>query len=143
MGEEVPFPVAEEPWTREQAEALLRAVEELFHKVDIDGLVNGFTPDCVFRFGEMPEQTGREAVRALFEARMARQQDYRLSKTLLALDGNRLANSWEGTWTDRESGKKMAGFGVEVWVMRDGMIARWDASFSVWEQGGPRRPAVT
>ena len=142
MGGEAPFPMGEDPWTHAQAQALLRAVEDLFHKVDIDGLVNGFTTDCVFRFGELPEQTGRDPLRQLFERRFARQQGYRLAKTLLALDGNRLANSWEGTWTDKESNKSMAGFGVEVWVMRDGMIARWDASFSVWEQAGPRRSAV-
>ena len=36
----------------------------------------------------------------------------------------------------------MAGYGVEIWRMRDGMIARWDASFSVWEEGGARKSSV-
>jgi hypothetical protein len=40
------------------------------------------------------------------------------------------------------TGKKMAGYGVEIWRMRDGMIARWDAAFSVWEEGGERISAV-
>ena len=53
----------------------------------------------------------------------------------MALDGNVLANTWEGTWTDRETGKAMAGRGVEVWAMRDGMIAVWDAAFNIWEHG--------
>jgi hypothetical protein len=36
----------------------------------------------------------------------------------------------------------MAGRGVEVWRMRDGMIAVWDAAFNVWEQGGQRQSPV-
>lgn len=136
------FPAGEETWTEDQANALLRAVEDIFHRVDIDALVKGFTEDCVFRFSEQPEQRGRAALRKLFEARLSRQKNYRLKKTLHALRGNVLANTWEGTWEDRNSGKRMAGYGVEVWRMRDGMIARWDASFSAWEEGGERKSAV-
>ena len=62
--------------------------------------------------------------------------------TLLALEGNVLANVWEGTWEDRDSGKKMAGRGLETWRMRDGMINVWDAAFNVWEEGGERKSAV-
>ena len=136
------FPRGESPWSREQAEGLLRVVEDMFHRRDIEALVNGFTDDCVVRFAEQPERRGREALRALFSARLARQRDYRLAKTLLALDGNVLANSWEGTWRDSASGKAMRGRGVEVWRMRDGMIAEWDAAFNVWEDGGERRSPV-
>jgi hypothetical protein len=57
----------------------------------------------------------------------------------MALDDNVLANTWEGTWEDRETGRAMAGRGVEVWTMRDGMIAVWDAAFNIWEQGGERK----
>lgn len=63
---------------------------------------------------------------------------YRLKKTLLGLDRDVLANVWEGTWEDRDSGILMAGRGLEVWRMRDGMIAVWDAAFNVWPQDGPR-----
>lgn len=139
---EIKFPKGEEPWNEEQVDALLRIVEDIFHRTDIDALINGFTENCVFRFAEQPEQHGREALRRLFEARMSRQKNYRLKKTNLALQGNRLANMWIGTWQDRVTGKKMEGHGVEVWVMRDGMIAEWDAAFNVWEAEGERRSAV-
>jgi nuclear transport factor 2 (NTF2) superfamily protein len=139
---EIAFPTGEDPWTWDQAEALIRLVEDMFHRVDVNALVNGFTEDCVFRFADQPEQRGREALRKLFSARLARQQDYRLKKTVLAIEGNRLANKWEGTWTDRNTGKDMAGFGVEVWVMRDGKIADWQAAFNVWEAGGERGSSV-
>jgi hypothetical protein len=65
-----------------------------------------------------------------------------LKKTLLALEGNVLANVWEGTWKDRDTGKEMAGRGIEVWRMRDGMIVEWDAAFNVWHEGGPRTSPI-
>lgn len=136
------FPKGQGRWTKSQANRLLRAVEDMFHRRDVEALVNGFTEDCVVRFAEQPERRGRAALRQLFTARLARQKDYRLAKTLLALDGNVLANSWEGTWVDRRTGQSMAGRGVEVWAMRDGMIAVWDAAFNIWEQGGERASLV-
>jgi nuclear transport factor 2 (NTF2) superfamily protein len=138
----VRFPKGAGRWTVEQATALLRAVEEMFHRVDVEALVHGFTEDCVFRFAEQPERRGRPAIREFFAARLARQKNYRLKKTLLALDGNALANVWEGTWEDRDTGKKMAGRGLEVWRMRDGMIAVWDAAFNIWQEGGPRTSPI-
>src|SRR5437868_14620717 len=63
------FPKGEDAWTREQVNAVLRAVEDMFHRRDVDALVKGFTEDCVVRFAEQPERRGREALRALFTAR--------------------------------------------------------------------------
>src|SRR5262245_12089154 len=136
------FPKGEGRWTRQQADALLRAVEDMFHRVDVEALVHGFTDDCVVRFAEQPERRGRQALREFFSARLTRQKDYRLKKPLLALEGNVLTNVWEGTWEDRVTGKKMAGRGLEVWRMRDGMIAVWDAAFNVWEVDGPRSSPI-
>jgi hypothetical protein len=31
----------------------------------------------------------------------------------------------------------MQGRGTEFWVMQADQIARWDATFNAWEQGGP------
>src|SRR6266581_1826185 len=138
MAKKLRFPKGEGRWTKTQANALLRAVEDMFHRTEIDALVHGFTEDCVVRFAEQPERRGRQALRELLTARLARQKNYRLKKTLLGLDRNVLANVWEGAWEDRASGKLMAGRGLEVRRMRDGMIAVWDAAFNVWEQDGPR-----
>jgi nuclear transport factor 2 (NTF2) superfamily protein len=136
------FPTGEDTWTKGQVDTLLRAVEDMFHRRDVEALVNGFTEDCVVRFSELPERRGRGALRELFTARLARQRNYRLKKTCLALEGNVLANVWEGIWEDRDTGKPMAGRGLEVWTMRDGKIAVWDAAFNVWEEGGERRSPV-
>ena len=136
------LPKGEGRWMKVQANALLRAVEDMFHRRDIDALVNGFTEDCVFRFAEQPEQRGRDPLRKFFTARLERQKNYRLKKTLFALDRNLIANLWEGTWDDTNTGKQMTGRGLEVWRMRDGMIAVWDAAFNVWEQGGERKSSI-
>jgi hypothetical protein len=41
-----------------------------------------------------------------------------------------MSNIWEGEWEDAATGQRMKGFGVEVWTMRDGRIAVWEASFN-------------
>ncbi len=119
------------PRTLEEARRLVKHVEALFMPWNIDALVAGFTEDCVVRFGNVPQFTGREALRAFFTARSARQKGYRLTKQLRGFTGDTLTNSWEGAWQDAETGVAMKGFGVEFWQMRDGRIALWEAAFNV------------
>jgi ketosteroid isomerase-like protein len=66
------------PRTADEARALVRHVESLFMPWNIDALVDGFTEDCVVRFGTVPEFRGRDALRAFFAARSAKQKGYRL-----------------------------------------------------------------
>jgi nuclear transport factor 2 (NTF2) superfamily protein len=70
-------------------------------------------------------------------ARFARTKGYRLKKTLHCVMGDTLANSWEASWEDAKTGKSMLGRGTEIWIVRDGRIAQWDATFNAWEKGGP------
>jgi hypothetical protein len=49
---------------------------------------------------------------------------------LRTLDGARLTNVWDGSWRDAETGAAMTGFGIEVWTMREGRIAAWEAAFN-------------
>ena len=98
---------------------------------NIDALVDGFTEDCVVRFGTVPEFRGRESLREFFTARSAKQNVYRLTKQFRSLSGDTIANVWSGEWQDAESGLPMKGFGVETWQMREGRIAVWEAAFNV------------
>jgi nuclear transport factor 2 (NTF2) superfamily protein len=98
---------------------------------NVDALVDGFTEDCVVRFGTLPPFRGREVLRTFFANRSGRQKNYRLTKQFRTLMADTITNSWEGSWEDTEIGLAMKGFGVEVWVMRDGRIAVWDAAFNV------------
>jgi nuclear transport factor 2 (NTF2) superfamily protein len=118
------------PRSADEAEALVKHVESLFTPWNIDALVGGFTDDCVVRFGTVPEFRGCEALRAFFTARSGKQKHYRLKKSFRTLMDDTITNVWEGEWKDAESGIVMRGFGVEVWVMRDGKIAVWEAAFN-------------
>jgi nuclear transport factor 2 (NTF2) superfamily protein len=118
------------PRTVEECRAFVAQVESLFMPWNIDALVAGFTEDCVVRFGILPEFSGREALRAFFLARSARQKGYRLNKQFRALMGDVMTNIWNGEWEDAMTGRRMKGFGVEVWTMRGGRIAIWETAFN-------------
>jgi nuclear transport factor 2 (NTF2) superfamily protein len=120
------------PQTAEEARAFVARVESLFMPWDIPGLLAGFTDDCVVRFGDMPEFRGKAALEKLFRGRSERQKGYRLRKEFRALMDDTIANYWEGEWEDR-----MTGRGVEIWVMRNGKIAVWEAAFNTNEIGKP------
>ncbi len=131
------------PQTLDEARAFVAHVQSLFMPWDIPGLLAGFTEDCVVRFGDLPETRGKAALEQLFRGRSERQKDYRLKKELRALTGDTIANYWEGEWQDRTTGKAMAGRGVEIWLMRDGKIAVWEAAFNFNEVDRPSAMGLT
>jgi ketosteroid isomerase-like protein len=87
---------ARNPRTVEEARAFVKHVESLFMPWDVEGIVAGFTDDCVVCFGDVPEFQGKAELTRFFRARSARQKGYRLRKELRALMGDVLANYWEG-----------------------------------------------
>jgi len=119
------------PRTVEDARAFVKHVESLFMPWNINALVDGFTEDCIVRFGTVVEFRGRESLRAFFTARSRRQKNYRLTKQLRTIAGDTLTNVWHGAWEDAETATPMKGFGVEVWTLRDGKVAVWEAAFNV------------
>ena len=125
------------PRTVEEARTFVAHVQSLFMPWDIEGLLAGFTEDCVVKFGDLPELRGKAALETLFRSRRERQKDYRLRKEFRALMEDRIANYWEGEWEDRVTGARMTGRGVEIWHLRDGRIAVWEAAFNVNETGKP------
>jgi nuclear transport factor 2 (NTF2) superfamily protein len=129
-GQSIRKEVDRSPRTSDEARAFVAHVESLFMPWNIDALVAGFTEDCVVRFGVIPEFRGREALRKFFEARQAKQKGYRLRKQFRALMIDVMSNVWDGEWEDADTGRRMKGFGVEVWTMRDSKIALWEASFN-------------
>jgi uncharacterized protein len=129
--------------TWSEARQLVQAVEDVFNAADLDAIGQGFTDDAVARFADFPEMRGRDAIMQFLTARFARTQGYRLTKRLQVLTGNRLANTWDASWTDAVTGKPMLGRGTEIWEIRDRRIAVWDATFNAWEKGGkPMTPVV-
>src|SRR5260370_17892872 len=131
------------PQTFDEARAFVAYVEAPVMPWNIAGRVVGFSEDCVVRFGDLPEFRGKAALEQLFRSRSERQKDYRLRKELRALSGDTIANYWDGEWEDRATGKRMAGRGVEIWLMREGKIAVWDAAFNFNEVGKPSAMGLT
>jgi nuclear transport factor 2 (NTF2) superfamily protein len=119
------------PKSLEEARAFVKHVESLFMPWNVEGIVAGFTEDCVVRFGDLPEFRGRAELEKFFRARAARQRGYRLRKELKALAGDTIANTWTGEWEDSQTKAKMTGYGVEIWTMRGGKIAVWEAAFNM------------
>jgi hypothetical protein len=66
----------------------------------------------------------------LFHRAQREAERFRLKKSFRTLINDTITNTWEGEWQDAESGAVMRGFGVEVWAMRDGKIAAWEAAFN-------------
>ncbi|MSP01539.1 MAG: nuclear transport factor 2 family protein [Acetobacteraceae bacterium] len=122
-------------WT--EARHLVQAVEDVFGAADLVAIEAGFTEDAVARFADFPEMRGRAEIMRFLTARFTRTRGYKLTKTLHVLTGNRLANTWDASWTDAQTGKSMVGRGTEIWTLRGRRIAVWDATFNVWEKGGP------
>jgi len=120
-----------------EARELVQAVEDAFNAADLTAIADGFTEDAIARFADFPEMDGRSEIMQFLTARFARTQGYKLTKKLQVLTGNRLANSWDASWTDAKTAKPMLGRGTEIWILRGRRIAVWDATFNVWEKGGP------
>lgn len=129
--------------TREQALKMVQMAEDTFGRGDVESIISGFTDDVVVRFADVPEMKGKTAAEKFLRARFARQKNYRLTKVLRVLDGNMIGNFWDGQWEDAKTGKIMLGRGTEFWTVRDGKIAVWEATFNVWEQGGPPATPIT
>jgi nuclear transport factor 2 (NTF2) superfamily protein len=129
--------------TWDAAQRLVQDVENAFGAAELARIEQGFTEDAVASFADFPEMHGRDAIMRFLRARFARTKDYKLKKTLRVLMGDLLANTWDATWEDAQTGKPMQGRGTEIWRVRDGRIALWDATFNAWEDGGlPITPVV-
>ncbi len=127
--------------TREQALEMVKGAETAFGAKDVPTIMEGFTDDIIVRFADQPELHGKAATSAWLEKRFARQKDYRLKKTLRMLAEDMIGNSWEGEWEDAFTGKAMKGRGTEFWLLRDGKVAVWDATFNIWERdAAPKEP---
>jgi nuclear transport factor 2 (NTF2) superfamily protein len=136
-----------EPHTRNlsitDAEAVLERAQRLMSAGDIAEVMKTFASDVVVKFADFPETHGRAPLEKFLLARFARQQNYRLQKQLRAVSGDVIACYWEGEWGDGQTGRQMQGRGIELLTMRDSEIAKWEATFNVWQKGdAPSLPIV-
>ena len=129
--------------TLRDAEAVLDRAQKLMSSGDMVEVMKTFAADVVVRFADFPETQGRQPLEKFLLARFARQKNYRLEKQLRAVSGSVIACYWEGEWDDGRDGRQMQGRGIELLTMRGDEIARWEATFNVWEKGSaPSLPIV-
>jgi nuclear transport factor 2 (NTF2) superfamily protein len=125
------------------AEAVLERAQRLLNAGDLSEIMKTFTSDVVVRFADFPETHGRAPLEKFLIARFARQKNYRLQKQLRAVSGNVIACCWDAEWEDGQNGRQMEGRGIELLTMRGGEIAKWEATFNVWQKGdAPSLPIV-
>ncbi len=129
--------------TFRDAEAVLARAHRLISAGDVSEVMKTFTPDVVVRFADFPETHGRAPLEAFLIARFARLKNYRLQKQLRAVSGNVIACYWDAEWEDGHNGEPMQGRGIELLTMRGAEIAKWEATFNVWQRGAaPSLPIV-
>ena len=132
-----------EALTISDAEAVLGRAQRLMSAGNISEVMKTFAPDVVVRFADFPETHGRPPLEKFLLARFARQKNYRLQKQLRAVSGNIIACYWDAEWEDGQDGRQMQGRGIELLTMRAGEIARWEATFNVWQSGSaPSLPII-
>jgi nuclear transport factor 2 (NTF2) superfamily protein len=125
------------------AEAVLERAQRLLNAGDLSAVMKTFAPDVVVRFADFPETIGRLPLEKFLAARFARQRNYRLQKQLRAVSGNVIACYWDAEWEDGQDGRQMQGRGIELLTMRGDEIAKWEATFNVWQKGdGPSLPII-
>ncbi|HEX4171694.1 MAG TPA: DUF1348 family protein, partial [Acetobacteraceae bacterium] len=93
----------------DSAKRLVQAVEDAFGAADLTRIEQGFAEDAVARFADFPEMRGRDAIMQFLRARFNRTKDYRLKKTLHCLMDDTLANTWDASWEDAQTGRAMLG----------------------------------
>ena len=115
--------------------AMLRDIARGFDNHDLDAIMEHFAADAVF---ESPRGTeafgtryvGEAAIREAFAARFAGIPDVRYRDDDHFVDGERGASEWtlSGTTTD---GQRIEVRGCDLWVIRDGKIARKDSYWKI------------
>ncbi|MGM0583955.1 MAG: nuclear transport factor 2 family protein [Pseudomonadota bacterium] len=119
-----------------EARAIVQRFAEVTTSLDPDAFAEGFTEDSVTNFNEHSNIIGRQGIRDFMAPRFAHLGaggDFLCRKTLRSLTGHVFGAIWINHWVDGKSGALMRSKGVEFWTMRDGLIARWDASLFAWK----------
>ena len=125
--------VATRGFSWDDALKIVQRAEDTFNRGDIDAILGRYADDVVIRFGGIAEIRGKAAAERFLRARFARQNNYRLKKTLIMVAGFKIGATYAASWDDARNGKPMLGRGAEFWQYRDGKLQSWDAAMTIWE----------
>ena len=120
---------------KDAALAMLAEIAQGFDTHDLDMIMRHFAEDAVFESPRGPDRwgtrfVGTAAVREAFAGRFAGIPDVRYLDDEHFVDGDRGASEWtlSGTTTD---GQRVEVRGCDLWVIRDGKIARKDSYWKI------------
>jgi len=109
MDSKPPFP----PFTLETAQKKVQAAEDAWNTRDPERVCLAYTLDTEWR-NRAEFLNGRDEVKEFLQRKWAKEQDYRLKKSLWAFMENRIAVRFEYEWHD-ESGQWFRSYGNENW----------------------------
>lgn len=110
--------------------ALLHAFADAYNRHDLEALLDMVTADCVFEMAAGPEPWGRRhmgkaALREALPWAWRTWPDARWEEATHVVAGDRGFSEWTFRGTDAD-GKLTEVRGVDLFVLRDGLIARKD-----------------
>lgn len=117
------------PFTQESALKKVQAAEDAWNSRDPERVALAYTPDSEWRNRDQ-FFNGREAIVNFLRAKWAKEQDYRLKKTLWAFTDNRIAVRFEYEWHDH-TGQWFRSYGNEMWEFAEnGLMQKRYASIN-------------
>ena len=125
----------QEGFILDEALRIVQRAQDTFNRGDIEAILGRYADDIVIRFAGIPEIRGKAAAEKFLRARFARQQNYRLKKTLFMVEGFKIAATYTVAFDDAKTGRPMHGSGVELWQYQDSKLVLWEASLNIWEAG--------
>ena len=117
------------PFNRETALLKVQAAEDAWNSRDPDRVALAYTTDSEWRNRD-EFFTGRDAIRAFLTRKWARENGYRLRKTLWSFSENRISVAFFYEWHN-DTGQWFRSYGNEQWgFAASGLMARREASIN-------------
>lgn len=117
------------PFTLKSATAKVRAAEDAWNSRDPVRVSLAYSADSEWR-NRGQFMKGRDEVRNFLADKWSRELDYRLTKSLWAFSGDRIAVRFQYEYHD-EQGQWFRAYGNELWEFdRDGLMRRREASIN-------------
>ena len=110
---------------RDQLNRLIDRYDQAWNDQDVDAIVSMHTPDMVFENHTRGVRVEGEAIRELLESTFAGQPDLRFRGRRRYVGDDFVVSEWTATVTD-DQGRTIEWDGIDVFPIRDGLIARKD-----------------
>lgn len=113
--------------TFSEALRFVQHVEAIFRTMDLESIAGLFTHRAVVRFPFAEPVVGRESIAEFLRIRYSDISEYRLTKELVAVHGDRIAVKLQAQWRSASTGALFASVAMEVLTVEDSRIAEWEA----------------